>query len=147
MSEKKKYNTKQRDDIMRCIDSFGDEHFTASELAARLADNGVTVGQATVYRMIDRLEEDGEIRKYVIDGSTASCYQRVTKGSHTHSDCHLHFHLKCEKCGKLLHTECEELSKIAAHVLADHGFSIDSSKTVFYGICGDCRQKQTAVQN
>lgn len=142
MNRKRVYNTKQRDDILRCINSFGDRHFTAAELASRLAAGGISVGQATVYRMIDRLAENGDVRKYVIDGSTAACYQNVNtdENKKSASDCHSHFHLKCEVCGKLLHTECDELSKIASHVLSDHGFLIDSSKTVFYGICDKCRK-------
>ena len=30
MAEKRVYNTKQRDEILRCLGSFGNEHFTAA---------------------------------------------------------------------------------------------------------------------
>ena len=106
-------------------------------MVAQLSRKGSTVGQATVYRMIDRMAERGELRKYVIDGTTAACYQLVGTPD---ADCREHFHLKCERCGRLIHVECEELSRIAAHMREEHGFSVDSSKTVFYGICGSCKQ-------
>ena len=138
MSEKRIYNTRQSDEILKIIDSFGEAHFTANDVAVRLGEEGIRVGQATVYRRIDRLAEMGKLRKYVLDGSTAACYQRVVTESAKH--CHEHFHLKCEGCGELIHVECRELSKIAEHMENDHGFRIDNTKTVFYGRCKRCRE-------
>ena len=55
--------------------------------------------------------------------------------------CHDHFHMKCLKCGRLFHLECDHLKDIAAHISKMHDFTIDSSRTVFYGICGECAKK------
>lgn len=33
------------------------------------------------------------------------------------------------------------LDKIYAHVKEEHGFTVDNSKTVFYGICRDCQKE------
>lgn len=139
MSEKQIYKTKQRQEILNCILELGGEHFTASDIVARLNSRGNEIGQATVYRMIDHLAETGKLRKYVIDGTTAACYQLV--GTEYEKSCREHFHLKCVGCGKLIHVECEELSRIAEHMQEEHGFSVDSSKTVFYGVCGDCKKR------
>ena len=132
-NDRKNYNTRQKDEIIRAIDSFGSEHFTVAEVVKKLSEHGTTVGQATVYRAIMRLETDGKLRKYTVDGTTAACYQRAEE------HCREHFHLKCEGCGKLIHVECEELLKISSHISSHHGFSVDPSKTVFYGICENCR--------
>ena len=137
--EKRKYNTKQKEEILLCIASFGEKHFTAADVAAKLTRGGSTVGQATVYRTLERLASEGALRKYVIDGTTAACYQQ-NEANHE-AACHEHFHLKCEICGRLIHVECEELTKIASHMEEDHGFRIDRKKTVFYGICGNCRRE------
>ena len=135
--EKRKYNTKQKEEILLCIASFGEAHFTAADVAARLSREGSTVGQATVYRTLERLASEGVLRKYVIDGTTAACYQR-NEPDHA-AACHEHFHLKCEICGRLIHVECEELAKIASHMEEDHNFRIDRKKTVFYGVCKECK--------
>ena len=135
---KRIYHTKSRDEILRCLISFEDRHFTAADVVAGLADEGSTVAPATVYRTLDRLTEDGALRKYVIDGTTAACYQR--EPGRAQDRCREHFHLKCERCGRLIHMECEELARIASHIRDEHGFLIDSAKTVFYGLCEDCRQ-------
>ena len=137
MSTKRIYNTKQKDEILRCISGFGEAHFTAADVVSRLSAEGVSVGQATVYRFIDRLASVGKLRKYVVDGTTAACYQVINDGHH--ESCREHFHLKCKVCGRLIHVECEELRKIAEHISKDHGFAVDSSKTVFYGVCKDCK--------
>ena len=132
-NEKKNYNTRQKDEVIRAIKSFGDEHFTVSDVVKRLADLGTNIGQATVYRAIVRLEGMGELRKYTVDGTTAACYQRAE------GHCSEHFHLKCETCGRLIHVECSELTKISSHIDTHHGFKVDPSKTVFYGICDSCK--------
>ena len=134
MNEKRVYNTKQKDEILKAISEFGQAHFTASDVVKKLSDKGLQIGQATVYRTIDRLSESGELRKYIVDGA-ASCYQ-ISDG---HKGCHEHFHLKCALCGALIHAECEELMKIASHIASDHGFTVDFSKTVFYGTCDKCK--------
>ncbi len=132
---KRVYNTRQRDEIIKVIEGFGGEHFTAADVAKRLTEKGAGIGQATVYRAIERLADGGVLRKYVVDGTTAACYQLAEQGP----SCHEHFHLKCAVCGRLLHAECDELSKIALHIASDHGFSVDFAKTVFYGKCEDCK--------
>ncbi len=137
MNSKRAYNTKQKEMILNIIENMGDVHFTASDLACKLSESGLSCGTATVYRMIDRLTDTGVLRKYVVDGTTAACYQ-FTGHQHRRS-CREHFHLKCENCGVLIHVECEELAKIAVHMQKDHDFLIDSSKTVFYGLCKDCK--------
>ena len=136
MNGKKSYNTRPRDRILKSISSFETAHFTVSDVVARLRAEGQTVGRATVYRTVERMAEDGELRKYIVDGTTAACYQRVEGNSG--ASCREHFHLKCEKCGRLIHAECEELRKIVSHMKEEHRFLIDSSKTVFYGLCEDC---------
>ena len=46
--------------------------------------------------------------------------------------------MKCVACGKLEHLSCSHLDGIGEHVAREHGFLIDSSRTVFYGICKEC---------
>ena len=50
-------------------------------------------------------------------------------------------YLKCEKCGSLIHMECEELEGIIEHINSHHGFRLNPLKTVIYGICEGCAAK------
>lgn len=99
-----------------------------------LRDKGHSLGMSTVYRQLDKLVANGLVRKYIIDENSPACYQYVD----TSSECCEHFHLKCNVCGKLIHTDCSLMKKIAEHMKESHGFIVDSTKTLLYGICRDC---------
>ena len=46
---------------------------------------------------------------------------------------------KCAVCGRLIHLECAMSRDLVAHILEDHGFRIDSKKSVLWGTCEDCK--------
>ncbi|MBQ9017669.1 hypothetical protein IJ118_01225 [Candidatus Saccharibacteria bacterium] len=50
-----------------------------------------------------------------------------------------HCLLKCESCGKLTHTDCDELETISEHFKNKHHFEIDQTDITIYGICDKCR--------
>ena len=53
--------------------------------------------------------------------------------------CHYHFHLKCLRCGQLIHMDCRLMKEMQKHIETDHGFLVDSGKSVLYGLCPKCR--------
>lgn len=130
------YNTKQKEKLLSFLISKKNEHTNVPSISAFLAAEGSPVGTATIYRQLDRLVEQGIVRRYTIDGKTGACFQYVDNSE----QCREHFHLKCKSCGKLIHTDCNRLSEINSHILQHHGFSVDTSMTVFYGICSDCQE-------
>ena len=131
------YKTKQKEQIMQYLTAHEGEHVTAQELSRHLEAEGTPVGTATIYRHLDALVTDGVLRKYTIDSRTCACYEYLRQDD----ACKRHFHLKCMECGKLYHVTCEHLDGIEAHMLEHHGFQIDQSKTVLYGICKTCRDR------
>lgn len=132
------YKTQQREYILRILEKSGDRHVTVAELVRGLQDQGTPVGTATVYRNLDQLVSEGIVRKYVIDGKSSACYQFFSAQSHV---CTEHFHLKCNICGKLYHVSCEHLNQLGDHLLEHHGFKIDHTKTVLYGVCKACAEQ------
>lgn len=131
------YNTKQKSAIIQFIKVVKDKHFTVDSLCEMMALEGKTVGRTTVYRHLESLAKDGILRKYAAAQGESVCYQYVGE----QNECNEHFHLKCEKCGSLIHMECDEMRELAVHIKSHHGFSIDQFKTVIYGVCGDCSSK------
>ena len=99
--------------------------------------------RALLYERIDRrvdlMVEQGLVAKYVVDGTSSACFEYLGHDEHCHK--HICFHCKCEKCGKVIHLECGEMAHLGEHMLADHGFQWDFTRTVFYGICEECRGK------
>jgi Fur family ferric uptake transcriptional regulator len=114
-----------------------DRHLTAAQIAVHFAENGAAVSRTTIYRQLDRLVREGKVRKYVVDENTAACYQYSDE-----SPCGgIHYHLKCDKCGELIHTNGKALPPIARAIRDGYDFEIDINRTVFYGVCGTCSGK------
>lgn len=135
------YKTKQREYILEFLRSCGGRHITVVEIVRHLQDSGTPVGTATVYRNLEQLVEEGMVRKYVLDGKSSACYQFLDTLPEA---CQEHFHLKCTQCGRLFHVSCDYLSQLEGHLLEHHGFVVDHTKTVLYGLCADCAKKNSA---
>ena len=136
---KQGYKTRQKEQILQYLISRSGQHITAQEISRHLADAGTPVGTATIYRTLEQLADDGTLRKYTIDSRTSACYEYVpeTQG------CNRHFHLKCMQCGTLFHVTCEHLNSLESHISEHHGFQIDQSRTVLYGVREKCRKEKT----
>ncbi len=132
------YQTRQSKRILEELQKNKSRHLTAEEIYLRLKESGEGVGQATVYRRMEKLCEEGTVRQYHSGNGSSACFQFVEQGA----QCHTHYHLKCTACGKLIHAECTFLNALSNHIQAAHGFSIDGSKTVFYGLCAACAEKE-----
>ena len=128
------YITKQGEAVLAFLQSQTGKHFTVARIEAHFAKNGVTIGLTTIYRQLDKLAREGKIRKYSIDENTAACYQYVEEPDRND----VHFHLKCERCGELIHANGKALPGIARSIRNDYGFEINAGHTVFYGVCGNC---------
>ena len=113
-----KYRTKQREVILNYLIENKNRHVTVDEIIDHTKEMGSPVGKTTAYRYIDELEQKGIIRKYTIEKGICACYQYIDE----EGKCQNHFHLK-------------------NHLCDNHGFEIDSSKTVFYGTCKKCLKK------
>ena len=129
------YNTKQKENLLEYLIKNKQKNNNVQEISAFLSAEGTPVGVATIYRQLDRLVEQGLVRKYSFDGKTSACYQYIEDDE----QCRSHFHLKCLSCGRLIHLDCDHLADLTRHIEEEHGFDIDYSQTVFYGVCSDCK--------
>ena len=131
-----KYKTKQRDTLIQYLETKKGVHITANDVCEFLKKDGIAIGQATVYRQLERLVDEGVISKYIIDANSPACFEYI--GLESHGCAETCFHCKCEKCGKLIHLHCEEINEIGEHLLKEHKFKLNSMRTVFYGVCDEC---------
>lgn len=138
MAISNEYKTKQREIIQNYLENHGENHVTIDEVLNHLRDNNISVGRTTIYRYMEKLTEAGTLRKYFLEEGMGACYQYVGENE----ECHSHFHLKCIKCGVLLHVKCDYLAGADKHILEEHGFEIDNTKTVFYGWCKSCKENK-----
>jgi len=122
------YKTKQRDAILAFFDAHPGGCFTAKDICRALP-----VGEATVFRTLALLTEEGAIRKFADEGRGA-----VYRLSGCREN---HIHLKCKTCGRLIHLDCGFMEEITRHFSAEHGFSLDCGTTILYGLCDGCGGK------
>ena len=88
--------------------------------------------KSTVYRLIARLCDEGEIRRIPRGGERGAYYQAMTG-----EPCLRHLHLKCLSCGLLIHLDENESRRIASVALG-RNFTVDGKKTMLFGYCGSC---------
>lgn len=130
------YRTKHSKELLDYMMNIPGQHITAQEVCEYFKNNGNPMGLATVYRQLERLVSEGLVQKYNLEGASA-CFEYIGQGGYNHDEnC---FHCKCIACGKLIHLECEEINHLKNHILADHNFTVDTTRTVFYGLCENCR--------
>ena len=109
----------------------------ATNSRRNLKRNGDAVNITTIYRYLDKLATDGTVMKYVAEAGGKAVYQYVELGQH----CEEHLHLKCVKCGCIIHLDCGFMDEIAEHIQKDHGFQLQCKNSILYGICKDCRRE------
>ncbi len=141
MAIRSKYKTKQQEIIIGYLISSKGNHVTISDICDHIHEQGLSVGQSTIYRQMDHLVEEGIVNKYVVDVNSPACFEYVgEENDDEQTPC---VHLKCEKCDKLIHLKCNEMQELEHHLLGHHNFKIDPARTVLYGICEKCQKEIT----
>ncbi len=135
MAGRTTYRTRAQDELLAFLKTTPGEHHTAAELKEHFDGQGKPIGTATIYRQLERFVSEGCVCKYIVGPGECACYAYVED-----QQCAPHFHCKCDVCGRLIHLDCDELQEIRTHLLTHHGFAWDAGKTVFYGICDQCRK-------
>ena len=135
-----KYKTKQREILLKYLESVSGMHITAGDVCDFFKKQGIPIGQATVYRQLESLVDSGLVNKYNLDSNSSACFEYI--GSDCHAGGQVCFHCKCEKCGKLIHLHCDELACISEHLYNEHKFKLDPLRTVFYGLCEECAEPE-----
>lgn len=134
------YRTEQKKILTEFLSHHRDESFTIDEIEAKLrfeAEEGIQLpARSTIYRLIDRLCVEGQVRKFIAPNERKASYQFVAGG---HCDAHLH--LQCTDCGKLFHMEESVSDELIRQISRCNNFSVDEEETVLYGRCALCNKK------
>ncbi len=128
----KNYNTEGKRRLTDFLRANPETHFTVEDICTSL--NGNLSKRSSVYRNLSELCDDGSVRKF--HGQSGFVYQFVGD-----RDCSSHFHLKCMRCERLVHLECEMGEELTLHIMSHHGFTVDSGRSILYGLCNECAEK------
>ena len=106
-------------------------HATGEEVYEEVSKEHPSVSRTTVYRNLKDLSDSGEIRKINNSGGADRFDHIVEK----------HYHVRCDKCGKLFDVDMPYMGEIQENVRNTHGFIINGYDLMFRGVCPDCQEK------
>lgn len=122
-------NTIQKDLVLNAVKRLHD-HATADEVYAEIVKDYPTIGKATVYRNLKLLADEGLIKRV-----------EFPCGSERYDDiCSDHYHVKCEKCGKVFDVDMDVIPDLTDKIKDSHGFTFSCYQVIFKGICPDCQK-------
>ena len=130
------YATASRRKILEYLKNSNDHTVTAADVDEYLKKHDSEVNITTIYRYLDKLAGEQRIMKYVADKGERAVFQYVDEGRH----CREHLHLKCVQCGRIYHLDCHFMDEVRAHLMAEHGFTLQCEGSVLYGLCRSCAQ-------
>lgn len=134
------YRTRQREALLDYFARHRGQAMSAQALAQAVRDDPAVTpkpGRSTVYRLLQKLADEGLVKRYMQDNSRQFVYEMTDQDEH----CSEHLHLKCMTCEKLIHLDREETGRVRRDVARD-GFQLDSRHTVLFGLCADCSKEQ-----
>ena len=132
------YQTKQKQAILESLQSGAQRSLTVDEITARINENCGKVGRTTVYRHLEALLAQGRVRKFSDGSGKCATFQFVPDPG----DCEHHMHLKCARCGKYIHLDCDEMQQVNAHIFEAHHFRVDNVQSLLVGLCEDCLKEE-----
>ena len=104
-------------------------HPTANELYEMIKKDNPKIGQATVYRNLKTMANDGDI--IIIPGKNNT--------NRYDGDINLHNHLVCEKCGKVTDIFISR-DVINNEIENKYGVKINRENIIYEGICKKCNK-------
>lgn len=106
------------------------QHISAQELRDRIIAQGGEVSLSTIYRALERLSEQNEIRS--IMSARGQLWESVSGEEH-------HDHLICTKCGLTIEFHDDLLSGFGQTVAERKGYIYQESRFDIFGFCKDCK--------
>ncbi len=124
-------STGQRDDIARVFFELR-RHISAEELYGEVKKVNPHVGYATIYRTLKLLKECDLLSERHF-GEGQARYE--VAGEHHHD------HFICERCGKILEFENDDLERMQQAIAQKLGVLLTHHKLELYGLCTECRDR------
>lgn len=87
-----------------------------------------SIGQATVYRNVNKLVEKGEVKKL-------SLHHDLDRYDGDIKD---HYHFVCTSCNKIIDIYGSKEEVPICNIVKDHNIVVDDCDITLYGTCEDC---------
>ncbi len=132
------YKTEQKKMLLAYLQANATRAYGVEELAEGMRSiyGELSPGVSTVYRLIDRLSKEGTVKRFPKECGRGFVYQIVAGRA-----CRSHLHLRCGRCGRLIHLDSALTEELTERILAVSGFALSEEETVLFGACRDCREE------
>lgn len=112
------------------------DHPSADEIYLDVRKQDGKISRGTVYRNLNILVDSGEIT-----------HVRVPSADRYDLRLDQHYHMFCISCGGVFDAPIVYQTEYDKKVAEETGFHIRRHRTVFEGLCPDCRAKEPAEQD
>ena len=124
--------TPQRLVIMQILDE-EQGHLTAQQIFERAAARMPGLTEATVYRTLDFLAQNG-----------LALVAHVGEGKLVYENsAHSHHHLICRTCGHTVEISHDLLASVYEQFRAQTGYEVDCCHVTFFGLCPACKEPES----
>lgn len=118
-------------------------HPSPDEVYNEVHKSHPSIGRATVYRVLNKLADKGEIKKVSIPGAADRFDFRTDD----------HIHMRCRCCNKVFDAEFDDSHKLLDQIKRMlsvnnddlDGFESEGAHISFYGICKDCQNPKINI--
>ncbi|HAH61284.1 MAG TPA: Fe2+/Zn2+ uptake regulation protein [Treponema sp.] len=132
------YHTETKDLVLECLKEQKERNLSVLDIMAYLKEHGSTANITTVYRILDKFEEDNTVMRHGAEDGKKALFQYIEP----QAGCMHHLHVQCTQCGRIIHLDCDTMEKAIQHISKEHGIEITCSASLLYGICSDCLKKR-----
>ncbi len=110
-------------------------HADTHSIIGHVRDDLGEVSQQAVYDVLRALTDADLVRRIVPPGSVARYESRVGDNHH---------HVVCRSCGAVADVDCAVGDAPCMTAADDHGFAIDETEVVYWGVCPGCSAQRRA---
>jgi Fur family transcriptional regulator, ferric uptake regulator len=121
--------TSSRVAVLKLFHEFPHEHFAADQVFRKLSNDSEPCSLASVYRALSQLH-DADLITSASLGDARIVYE-LNRGQR-------HYHLVCNRCGRIQDAYDPGLEQQQARIAADHRFQFGSANLVIFGRCAEC---------
>ena len=111
-------------------------HPTADDVYAAIHAECPSVSRATVYRVLNRLAEHGEVLKVKVNSGA----------DHFDHQTFPHYHVTCSVCGNMCDVDLPYIDGLDHEIHAASGYRITGYTIQFDGVCPACTSKTDAKE-
>lgn len=129
----KEYQTLQRRALLAFFQAHRTCCYSIDELMEQLSGEAC-ISRSAVYRNLDKMTREGLLTKALEPSGRKALYRYAP----CEAACD-RVHLRCEKCGRVMHLQSPTDESDLSALLEKSGFELDEHATVLLGLCKGCK--------